>query len=180
MFIVCTFYGSHGVCNSISGHARLDCNQHWRWVGFSTISGPFQDFNQVKNHWFFLGDTRLGLFRTCVTLHGHKMVCQPASLPTEWTVALVLIFIGIFCLLSTLAVTLLPPSFTRGLKKSAKWLGFSTGIFFYVVTACGNYWPMYASSHSFLFSGCLLSGCCYISHGLHNERNRRSSIPTAQ
>ncbi len=32
----------------------------------------------------------------------------------------------------------------------------------------------------FLFSGCLLSCCSYFSHGLHDERNRRGSVPASQ
>ncbi len=73
------------------------------------------------------GPARLGLLRTCVTLHGRggqERCGTPDSLPPEWLLALILSLGAAVAVLVALVLTLVS-AWDRDLVKYAQWSGFA-------------------------------------------------------
>jgi hypothetical protein len=76
----------------------------------------------AKNE-IFLGDTKLGLMRECITIYNRPQICIAPTLPTEWAVTLLCIFVG--CIAITTTVILLIVSYwERSVITHARWIGF--------------------------------------------------------
>lgn len=75
-----------------------------------------------------IGDTRLGLMWSCMTLYNRPQVCFKSQLESEWMMALVCIFIG--CILITATVILLILShWDRTVIPFARWVGFGASTY---------------------------------------------------
>ena len=74
----------------------------------------------------FIGDTRLGLMRTCLTLHNRPQSCYTSELNSPWLFTLIAIFAGCICLTITI-VLMIASHWDRSVAPYAKWIGFSAG-----------------------------------------------------
>lgn len=75
-----------------------------------------------------IGDTRLGLMWSCMTLYNRPQVCFKSELKSEWMMALVCIFIG--CILITATIILLVIShWDRTVIPFARWVGFGASTY---------------------------------------------------
>ena len=77
---------------------------------------------------YYLGDTRLGLMRTCLTLHNRPQECYNSELNSSWLFTLIAIFSGCICLTVTI-VLMIVSHWDRTVAPYAKWIGFSAGMF---------------------------------------------------
>jgi len=122
----------------------------------------------------FLGDTRLGLMWTCMTLFNRPQVCFTPDLRLEWLLALVSIFIGCICITTTI-ILLASSHWDRNVIPYARWVGF---------TASKSDWicfRAYINLQLFIFfSGTILFCCRCISHGFSYTRDWRSTISTTK
>ena len=75
-----------------------------------------------------IGDTRLGLMRTCLTLHNRPQQCYNSELNSSWLFTLIAIFAGCICLTITI-VLMIVSHWDRTVAPYAKWIGFSAGNF---------------------------------------------------
>lgn len=76
-----------------------------------------------------IGETRLGLLQSCIQLYGRMPTCFSPQLPTEWTITLLCIVFGCFCVTTTV-VLLVFSNWNLRVISSARWLGFASMIFF--------------------------------------------------
>lgn len=77
---------------------------------------------------FLIGDTRLGLMWSCMTLYNRDQVCFKSQLKSEWMMALVCIFVG--CILITATIILLVIShWDRTVIPFARWVGFGASTY---------------------------------------------------
>lgn len=74
----------------------------------------------------FLGETRLGLLTTCMSLSGRSQVCFKPDLQPEWLLALVCIFVGCICITTTI-ILLATSHWDRNVVLYARWVGFTAG-----------------------------------------------------
>ena len=75
---------------------------------------------------YLIGDTRLGLMRTCLTLNDRPQECYNSELNTPWLFTLVAIFSGCICLTVTIVLMVIS-HWDRTVGPYAKWIGFSAG-----------------------------------------------------
>lgn len=75
-------------------------------------------------HFFFLGETRLGLMWTCMTLYNRPQVCFTPELQPEWLLALICIFVGCICI-TTAIILLASSNWDRDVIPYARWVGFT-------------------------------------------------------
>lgn len=79
---------------------------------------------QVYKLIVILGDTRLGLMWSCMTLYNRPQICYKPDLKPEWWMALVCILVG--CLLiSTTIILLISSHWDRNAIPYARWVGFT-------------------------------------------------------
>ncbi|OQV15369.1 putative Uncharacterized protein C16orf52-like protein B [Hypsibius exemplaris] len=78
------------------------------------------------------GRTRIGLLETCFTIYGREGTCVASTIPTEWTLSLVLLVFGIATLTIT-AVLFVVSQWKAALTNPARWTGFVAMIFFCLV-----------------------------------------------
>jgi len=77
---------------------------------------------------FLIGDTRLGLMWSCMTLYNRPQICYKSALQSEWLMALVCIFVG--CILITATIILLIIShWDRSVIPYARWVGFGASTY---------------------------------------------------
>lgn len=72
----------------------------------------------------FLGETRLGLMWTCMTLYNRPQVCFTPELQPEWLLALICIFVGCICI-TTAIILLASSNWDRDVIPYARWVGFT-------------------------------------------------------
>lgn len=75
----------------------------------------------------FVGDTRLGLMWTCMTLYNRPQVCFTPDLQPEWLLALVCIFVGCICITTTI-ILLASSHWDRNVVPYARWVGFTASM----------------------------------------------------
>lgn len=73
---------------------------------------------------FVLGETRLGLMWTCMTLYNRPQVCFTPELQPEWLIALICIFVGCICITTTI-ILLASSNWDRNVIPYARWVGFT-------------------------------------------------------
>lgn len=89
-----------------------------------------------------LGDTRLGLMWSCMTLYNRPQICYKPELKPAWWVALVCILVG--CILITTTVSLLISShWDRNVIPYARWVGFTA-------SKTNTYIIIFIKPHSYL------------------------------
>lgn len=71
-----------------------------------------------------VGDTRLGLMWTCMTLYNRPQICFAPDLQPEWLLALVSIFVGCICITTTI-ILLASSHWDRNVVPYARWVGFT-------------------------------------------------------
>lgn len=77
-----------------------------------------------------IGETKLGLMWSCMTLYNRSQVCYTPDLQPEWLMALVCIFMG--CILITTTIILLGSShWDRNMIPFARWVGFTASKYHY-------------------------------------------------
>jgi len=85
------------------------------------------------------GDQRLGLTSACVTLYGRQPICYRPRLHPAWTLTLILIVFGIFCVTCTCILLFLSvywgPAGRNQLPQArtntwARWIGFAAMVCF--------------------------------------------------
>lgn len=74
-----------------------------------------------------VGDTRLGLMWTCMTLYNRPQVCFTPDLQPEWLLALVCIFVGCICITTTI-ILLASSHWDRNVVPYARWVGFTASM----------------------------------------------------
>ena len=70
---------------------------------------------------------RFGLMWQCVTLYNKSQKCFTPSLPIEWLITLILIFIGCI-LLFTVVILIVASRYDRNVISYARWIGFTAMI----------------------------------------------------
>jgi len=75
------------------------------------------------------GDTKLGLMRECLTIYNRPQICISPTLPTEWAITLLCIFIGCIAITTTI-VLLLVSYWERSVISHARWIGFLAMVLF--------------------------------------------------
>lgn len=77
----------------------------------------------------FIGETRLGLMWTCMTLYNRPQVCFTPELQPEWLLALICIFVGCICI-TTAIILLASSNWDRDVIPYARWVGFTAMVLF--------------------------------------------------
>lgn len=77
-----------------------------------------------KLMFMILGETRLGLMWTCMTLYNRPQVCFTPELQPEWLLALICIFVGCICI-TTAIILLASSNWDRDVIPYARWVGFT-------------------------------------------------------
>lgn len=114
-------YGRWYFCHCQPGNAGLDHYGRWRWVA------SLQGFSWSL-HSILVGDTRLGLMWSCMTLYNRPQVCFTPDLQPEWLLALVCIFVGCICITTTI-ILLASSHWDRNVVPYARWVGFTASNF---------------------------------------------------
>lgn len=76
-----------------------------------------------------IGETRLGLMWTCMTLYNRPQVCFTPELQPEWLLALICIFVGCICI-TTAIILLASSNWDRDVIPYARWVGFTAMVLF--------------------------------------------------
>lgn len=95
------------------------------WI-ITDVGGKGKLFSEEYTEWRLnvLGDTRLGLMWTCMTLYNRPQVCFTPDLQPEWLLALVCIFVGCICITTTI-ILLASSQWDRNVIPYARWVGFT-------------------------------------------------------
>lgn len=78
----------------------------------------------VNNIYLYIGETRLGLMWTCMTLYNRPQNCFTPELQPEWLIALICIFVGCICITTTI-ILLASSNWDRDVIPYARWVGFT-------------------------------------------------------
>uniref|UniRef100_T1J1T7 Uncharacterized protein n=1 Tax=Strigamia maritima TaxID=126957 RepID=T1J1T7_STRMM len=76
-----------------------------------------------------IGDTRLGLMSTCMTIAGRSQTCFSPSLHAEWFLTLVCIIVGSICVTATVLL-LITSHWDVHVIPYARWVGFSAMVLY--------------------------------------------------
>ncbi|KAK2150137.1 hypothetical protein LSH36_421g01058 [Paralvinella palmiformis] len=78
------------------------------------------------------GSTRIGLLKTCLTVHGRETTCfTPNHIHPEWGLTFLCVLAGILCVTVTIAL-LIASYWESEVRKYARWLGFAAMVMFCV------------------------------------------------
>lgn len=97
------------------------------YCGFSSILSASKfmfSFPYLCFSIYFVGETRLGLMWTCMTLYNRPQVCFTPELQPEWLLALICIFVGCICI-TTAIILLASSNWDRDVIPYARWVGFT-------------------------------------------------------
>lgn len=136
----------------------------------------FQFESKISECWF-LGETRLGLMWTCMTLYNRPQVCFTPELQPEWLLALICIFVGCICI-TTAIILLASSNWDRDVIPYARWVGFTASklnlIYSKLTIGITN------NECCLHFSGVVLFGCSHISAWFSYRRDRWTTVPIAK
>lgn len=90
---------------------------------------------KINKFLIILGETRLGLMWTCMTLYNRPQVCFTPELQPEWLLALICIFVGCICITTTI-ILLASSNWDRDVIPYARWVGFTASKIFILWFVC--------------------------------------------
>lgn len=108
------------IVTDVGGNIRLSMSQT------INIKQKAKNWNECECDvlFFSLGETRLGLMWTCMTLYNRPQVCFTPELQPEWLLALICIFVGCICI-TTAIILLASSNWDRDVIPYARWVGFT-------------------------------------------------------
>lgn len=94
------------------------------WLCCCLCAFPLIDLKTGSSYGLYIGETRLGLMWTCMTLYNRPQVCFTPELQPEWLLALICIFVGCICITTTI-ILLASSNWDRDVIPYARWVGFT-------------------------------------------------------
>lgn len=71
-----------------------------------------------------LGEAKLGLLQTCMTIYGRSQVCVTPQLHPEWMLTLICVILGAMCVTATI-ILLVASHYYLHFISYARWVGFT-------------------------------------------------------